>query len=109
MPLYDFECDRGHVTESRQGFDTTSIPCRCGRLAGRVGVYRDQFIHAETGPKGGKRNEVPRDEIRLGQDVREYEEAVGEVAHAYSKIDDPTVKKPDYFKIAKQRAKKIMA
>jgi hypothetical protein len=88
MPLYDYECDRRHVTESRQGVDVASIPCpRCGRCAARAGVYRGQYIQAETGPKGGKKNEVPFMEQKLGRDVSEFVEAMGEVNDAYAKAD----------------------
>ena len=104
MPLYDYECDRGHVTESRQGMDIEFIPCRCGLPAERVQVYRNQFIHAETGPKGGLKNPVPVNEMRLGRDVSEFEEASGEVAYAYAKEErDP----PNLYAKAMDRVKKI--
>src|SRR3990167_10111881 len=103
MPLYEFECDRGHVTEQRQGYEVTHIPCRCGLTAARHQVYRDQYMQAETGPKGGKRNPVPVAEQRLGRDVSEYEEAIGEVGYAYEKEDK---RPPDLLPIAKARARR---
>ena len=48
MPLYDFRCGNGHLTESRQGIGTDAIPCRCGASAQRVPVYREQYISGET-------------------------------------------------------------
>lgn len=40
MPVYDFECTQGHITESRQGRETETISCPCGGLARRLSVYR---------------------------------------------------------------------
>lgn len=52
MPLYDFRCKQGHVTEVGRGVDCQEILCpACGATAKRVAVYRDQTIICETGPK----------------------------------------------------------
>ena len=55
MPLYDYLCSRGHVTESQEGVGVESIPCPwvsekdlativnvtvCGETAKRQAVYR---------------------------------------------------------------------
>ena len=106
MPRYDYQCDRDHVTEAVGGFDSVFITCNCGLPAMRVAVYRDQFIHAETGPKGGRKNDVPRDEKDLRKPYREFREASQEVEYAYSKTDDPNVKAPDLYKAGVQKAKK---
>ena len=103
MPLYEYACNRGHVTEQRQGLEISSIPCRCGSTARRVPVYREQYMQAETGPKGGKRNPVPVSEMRLGRDVSEYEEAIGEVGHAYAKEGK---RPPDLLPLARAQARK---
>lgn len=101
MPAYDYRCDRGHVTESRQGYDVTFIPCRCGLPAARLGVYRDQYMNAETGPKLNiKQPAASR------QRVRDFREASQEIDHAYSKIDDPNVKAPNYYKEGLKKARK---
>lgn len=48
MPLYDFACTRGHVTEARRGVDVKSIPCPCGRSAQRqIAVPSLRVEHAE--------------------------------------------------------------
>lgn len=109
MPLYDFNCEAcGTVTETRQGFETASIPCRCGAIAQRVGVYREQFIQAETGPVGGKKNEIPPSDIRLGREVSEFQEASKEVAYHYDKAETEgvTVKRPNLFKRGMREARK---
>ena len=36
MPIYDFRCGEGHVTEARRGIGTDAIPCLCGRKAKRL-------------------------------------------------------------------------
>ncbi|KKL48824.1 hypothetical protein LCGC14_2321630 [marine sediment metagenome] len=40
MPIYDYRCNCGEVTEARRGVGFTSIPCpACGRTAAREAVY----------------------------------------------------------------------
>lgn len=110
MPLYDFACEScNRVTESRQGINTTEIPCRCGNAAARVQVYRDQHIQAETGPIGGKKTAPPPDQIDLRQSVSEFQEASAEVEHAYQKTEAETGKKiamPNLYKEGLRRARK---
>lgn len=106
MPTYIFQCDRHHETEQRADYETRFISCRCGLPAERVPVYRDQYMMAETGPKGGKRNEPPRDEKDLRKPFREFHEASQEMDYAYSRVDDPKVKAPNYYKEGVKQAKK---
>ena len=107
MPRYDYECDRDHVTEAVAGYDDRFIACpRCGLPATRRQVYRDQYMSAETGPKGGRKNDVPRDEKDLRKPYREFREASQEVEYAYSKTDDPRVKAPDLYKEGIKKAKR---
>ena len=41
MPLYEYACSAGHVTESRQGQGVVTIPCPCcDSPAQRQSVYR---------------------------------------------------------------------
>jgi len=40
MPFYDFGCACGQVTERREGYGVTTIPCpSCGNEAQRLSVY----------------------------------------------------------------------
>ena len=101
MPVYDFQCERGHLTEERQGIEIESIPCRrvrCGGIARRLGVYRKQYLGADV--------PIPVSDMRIGQDVSEYEEAMGEVSYAYDKAEK---KMPNYMNIAKKRARAMGA
>ena len=109
MPLYDFICKScGKVTEERQGFDVDIIPCRCGSIAQRAGVYKNQYIQAETGPVGGKKNEPPSSDINLRQPFAEYVEASEEIDYHYAKAEanGQKVKKADTLNMAKARVKK---
>lgn len=107
MPVYDFRCEQSHVTEQRQGVEVNSIPCpRCGEQASRAPFYLSQYMQAETGPRGGTRSPVPVSEKRLGQDVSEYTEALGEVGYAYEKAGKTP---PDLFKRAKRKARALGA
>lgn len=41
MPIYDFTCKCGEVTEARAGYDADALPCpACGQPAKRATVYR---------------------------------------------------------------------
>ena len=105
MPRYEYACRCGLRFEVRAGFDDEEMPCpRCGELARRLGVYHDQFINCETGPKGGRKNEPPRAEKSYRRAFKEYQEAAGEVDYAYSKT--PEVKPPNLYKEGVRRAKK---
>lgn len=106
MPTYLFECDRHHETEQYASFNTTFITCHCGMPAMRAEVYRDQYIHCETGPKGGQKVEPPREEKSYRKQFKEFQEASQEMDHAYSRIDDPKVKAPNYYKEGLKQAKK---
>ena len=51
MPIYDFCCSLGHVTEARRGYDEIKIKCPlCGEMAFRLAVYHEQGIVTESAP-----------------------------------------------------------
>ena len=79
---------------------------RCGSSVHRAAVYASQYMIAETGPRGGRKNEAPREEKSYRREFAEYREAAAEIDHAYSKIDDPNVKPPNYYKEGVRRARK---
>ena len=55
MPLYDFLCECGEITEKRQGYDVAVIPCPlCGGSAKRQAVYLEQYTRTESGGMQGK-------------------------------------------------------
>ena len=53
-----------------------------------------------------RKNEPPRDEKDLRKPYREYREASQEMDYAYSRVDDPKVKAPNYYKKGVAEAKK---
>lgn len=104
MPVYDYKCTNGHVTEERREVEVYSIPCpRCYRVADRAPFYQSQYIQAETGPVGGKKNPVdPKDED-LRKPFAEFNEAAAEVDYEYGKHEQRTgekVKRPNLFREA---------
>jgi len=110
MPLYDYECSNEHVTEDRQGYDVTVILCpSCGDSAFRHAVYLEQYMQAETGPRGGQRGApTPRDQVDYRKDYQEFQEASQEVEHAYTKAEEETgapIKRPDLWQQAKERSR----
>lgn len=107
MPRYEYRCACGLSFEETAGYDDDRVLCgRCGRYAQREGVYASQFISCETGPKGGLKNEPPREEKSYRREFAEFREASQEVDYAYSRVDDPKVKAPNYYKEGLKRAKK---
>jgi hypothetical protein len=34
--IFDFKCEESHVTEAFVDYETTTIPCHCGKDAGRI-------------------------------------------------------------------------
>ena len=108
MPKYTYLCKCGLNWDEYAGYDDVEQPCRrCGEFGQRVQVYVDQYISAETGPRGGRKNEPPREEKSYRKQFKEFQEASQEVEHAYSRIDDPKVTAPSYYKEGLKRAKKL--
>ena len=100
MPLYDFTCPDGHVTEKRASYDTEAIPCACGQPAPR------QFS-----PPGIKVHKGPANwDIKTADGkwrLSHFKEAHAENAYFYEqreKAGDP-VQRPDLFKEAYARAR----
>lgn len=91
--IYEYVCDEGHVTTKRGGPDDRSAPCACGLKGERRPFYLTAIV-GETVMKEQKYR------------VSEFQEASAEVDYAYSQAekDGVPVKRPDYYKIAKQRA-----
>ena len=51
IPWYDYVCQLGHTTGSREGYETTEIKCSlCDEKAYRLAVYREQGIVTESAP-----------------------------------------------------------
>ena len=51
MPIYQYECPRGHVTEAYGGYEDSSTPCACGKAARRLPCSGVQVIN-RTGDLG---------------------------------------------------------
>ena len=100
MPLYDYRCDGGHVTESRQGVDVESIPCHC-RLPARRAQVNAPMIDLDLAPRSGAIR-------RQRQEHRDYAEASALVGSDYEARDrngDP-VRRRDFLGEAKALARK---
>lgn len=63
MPLYDYLCPQGHLTERRAGYEDSSISCDCGAVARRQAVYLEQSTITETGAVAGARDRSRRDHM----------------------------------------------
>ena len=104
MPTYQYRCECGLQWEQQAGYDDSALTCeRCGRWASRAEVYRDQYMSAETGPKGGSKSEPPREEKSYRHAYKEFQEASQELDYAYTKAE---VKPPSYYKAGVRQAKK---
>ena len=108
MPLYSYNCRCGNDFDAFATYADIALACTdCGQMAPRQQVYREQYIHAETGPRGGRKNETPREEKSYRKQFKEFQEASQEIDHAYSRVDDPKVTAPNYYKEGVKRAKKL--
>lgn len=92
MPLYDFRCSAGHVTELRVEYGVEVVACACGQSAERERVFR---IAGQMGRP-------------QGTPIAHFAEAAQEAQHRHDSTDDPTVRaatRPDVWRPALQRAK----
>ncbi len=92
MPLYQYTCLRGHITEKLGGLEETSALCLCGDLAFRQAVNHFAIVGSE-----------PIKETR--SDVRSFQEASAEVDYHYTKAenDGMPVKRSNLWKQAKRK------
>ncbi len=97
MPMYEYRCREGHVTELLRPRTVEVVACACGAPAGRAQVY--PFAVSGFTP-------IPRDEKNYRQDFREFTEARAEAGDYYGRLranGDP-VNEPDYATIARAQA-----
>jgi len=100
VPLYDYRCTCGRVTESRQGIDTSAIPCPCGSSADRVQVYAP-MIDLDKAP----RESAIRRQRQEHRDFAEAREEVGTTYGSRRSNGDP-VPRRDYLGEAKAAARR---
>lgn len=109
MPLYDFECRVGHVTEVKAGYDVTHLPCpTCGREALRLAVYREQYISGETVPKGNATREGNIKDKHGRTRLSVFQEASQEIDYAHTKAENEAGRElpsPNLYKKAVRAAK----
>lgn len=100
MPLYEFRCEAGHVTERLvKSREEALIYCACGLLSRRESVYR-------VGMTGFARTPVNQREIRMGA----YNEASAELEYTHSRqtnIDGSLKPAPPLWQTAKQEARRL--
>ena len=111
MPIYDFACACGEVTEARAGYETSALPCACGRLAKRVAVYQSQYTITETGGKSTPRLNNAKSEKGKYR-VSDFREASAEIDHEVSKVEKregKPVKIPSFYKAGLRQAEKMGA
>ena len=110
MPVYDFACKCGEVTEARVGYETSSLPCpACGTPARRVAVYAYQSTITETGSYPRLDNaKSPDGKYRLSN----FQEASAEIDYAASRIEQregKPVKIPSAYKAGRREAERMGA
>lgn len=98
MPLYDFLCQRSHVTESIQPMDRSVIVCPvCLSPANRQAANRVTMAMPEVDKRGM---------------FRRFQEASQEIDHAAARQEQSTgqaIQTPNYWGAAKERAKRMIA
>lgn len=96
MPIYDFACDGGHLTEAIRPMACEVIACRCGRDARRTGVNPGIGVVGPTTDTRGM--------------FRRYQEASAEMEDRAQRFERETGQAaPDngLWRAAKQRAAAI--
>jgi putative FmdB family regulatory protein len=94
MPLYDYRCASGHVSERHEGVDVKSIECPdCGSEAQRAPCSGIPEIAGYA----------PRPTKAAPLNVSQFQEAHGEMLH---KAERHGVEPPDLWKAAKARVRK---
>ena len=100
MPLYRYQCPRGHEVELIRPMGVDTVLCPCGVDSERRTVYRVSHVG---------RVAIPQDQKNYRQSFNEYQEAVAEVADSYNRGNNERapheqVSEPNYFGLAKSRA-----
>jgi hypothetical protein len=100
MPLYEFKCSAGHVTEHLVPSDVTDRPCSvtpCDDWSSRQFSSRFGIVGPTTDTRGM---------------FRRYQEATAEIGHAADKMAASTgrdIEMPNLWTGAKQRAEAMTA
>lgn len=108
MPLYDFGCTCGEVTERKAGYEVTVIPCpSCGKDAQRLAVYAYQSIRGDTVPTGNATRagnvKSPKGKYRVSL----FQEACAEVAYDSGKREEAgLVPAPNLYKVGIEEARR---
>lgn len=99
MPLYDYRCADGHVSESLQPFTRTTRPCpTCGSVAQRLAAYRTAIVTTQ-----------PVDSRGL---FRRFSEASAEMEFTASRMEQSSgerVVTPNLWAAAKQQAQAMVS
>lgn len=86
------------------GYGVNSVPCpSCALTAGKESVYRVNY---------GGFARTPREERDWSQPYKDFREAEAEMDHKITRMEEATqqsLQAPPLFKMAKQRARKLMA
>lgn len=103
MPLYEFGCPAGHVTEKRTtDYGLYVISCACGLDAERSKVNRINF---------GGFTSTPMGQADFHQDYRRFTEATSEIDYKATRLESEGAKVAPSaaFKAAKALAPKLAA
>jgi len=95
MPLYEYACPAGHVTELRRPVSVSTQACSCGRPSVRKSVYRVQAAYPE--------------QTFAGRDFIEASAEIEDRRASLEKYEGVPVKGPDLYKQALRKANRIMA
>lgn len=94
MPLYEYACPAGHVTELRRPVSASTQACSCGRPSVRKSVYRTQQI--------GVGRTLP------GADFREASEMLADQAATFEQREGVAAKVPPLYRMAKAKADRML-
>lgn len=98
MPIFDFHCSCGRVTEAIRPASTETVPCACGEPARRTGVNVGIGIVGPTTDTRGM--------------YRRFSEATAELGHAAARHEQQTGRPapvPNLWQAAKRAAQARVA
>ena len=99
MPVYNWLCGAGHVTEARAARDTELRSCPCGLPAARQSVYA-------IGVSGFARTPIDQRLVKIGA----FQEASAELEYEHSRqtnVDGSERPTPPLWQAAKAEAKRL--
>lgn len=114
MPLYDFECAQGHVTEAITARKMTEINCACGQVAVRRSFYATALAMGAKADWSSvmRDNGFPRPPVEERKvSMRQFNEASEQLEYEHHRHEESAQRElqpPPLARMGIERARKAM-